>query len=485
MSPEGGILAHLGYSPAHSTTERWSQDLTGDIALKFKPWPKQERFSRAAMRYKAGGGGRGGGKTALGAGEAWDLLVSYPGNVGFMGRADLEDLRRSTLKEFFAQDPGLILQHHQTQMWIDVESIDPRRPSRLYYGELKDPDSQLGVNLGFFVVDEAHEIPRRSFDNLCGNLRLMLPDGTYPPYYGLCLTNPFPGWMMDVFPVTIAQQKQQRTGDWPHANYGYFPFLAKDNPANPPEYWREILPEIYRDDPVGYQRMVLGIWDVIATGLVYPFRPYHRWKAPPGSGLRLYRHGLPVTLAIDPSGGAAPFACLVLQELGGYVCVVDMFYRTGGSEEDLIAWLQAKPYRENIADAICDPAAKSVIDRLNRLGLATRGLSRPKDIKGQINAVKGLMKQDVQTGFARLLIDENYAQPLVTEFGLYSYKQLTESEQMAGKHSPEKPEDKHNHGINALEYWTLERRPAGDGLGLARRDPDLRVASYYDILQAV
>lgn len=473
-------MANLGYNPQHATRDTYQ----GVIELGYAPFPKQEIAHRSPVRYKACGGGRGGGKSSYGAGDAWDLLVSYPGNVGFMGRADLEDLRRTTLKEFFKQDRGLILQHHQTQMWIDVESIDPRYPSRLYYGELKDPDSQLGTNLGFFVVDEAHEIPRRSWDNLCGNLfRLILPDGTRPPYHGTALTNPFPCWIMDLFPVTLAQQRAQRDGTWPHKNYGYFPFLAKDNPYNAPEYWTEVLPEIYKDDNVGFNRMVLGLWDVIQSGLVYPFRPFHRWKDPrPGSKARLYRHGVPVTLAIDPSGGAAPFACLVIQEFDEWVAVVDCFYVKGGAEEDLVDWLHAKPYANNISDAICDPAAKGVIDRLNRLGVQTRGMTVAKDIRAQINGVKAIMKQ-TPSGFARLIIDENYAAPLVTEFGRYSYKQLTEVEQLEGKHAPEKPEDENNHAINALEYWVRERRPTAHGGGLERRDPDIQVAQYYQLVE--
>src|SRR5690349_19832059 len=95
-----------------------AEELIGDTHLSFRPWVKQAVALYPPIRYKALGGGRGGGKSATGAGKAWDLLVSHPGNVGFMGRADLEDLRRSMLKEFFEQDDkqGLIIQHHQTQM---------------------------------------------------------------------------------------------------------------------------------------------------------------------------------------------------------------------------------------------------------------------------------------------------------------------------------------------------------------------------------
>lgn len=455
---------------------------TQDIALAFRPWPKQARASLAPQRYKICGGGRGGGKSAWAAGECWDLLVSYPGNIGFLGRADLEDLRRSALKEFFNQDKGvgLIVQHHQTQMWVDVQTCQPGVLSRLYYGELKDPTSQLGINLGFFAVDEAYEIPRQSWDNLAGNLRHRLPDGTFPPFYGVGTTNPAPCWITDLFPVLQEQQLQVLDGTWDRPNHGYFPFLAVDNPANPPEYL-EILKDIYRDDPVGYNRMILGLWDNMLSGLVYPFKAHHRWKAR-AAGQRLYRPGLPVSLAIDPSGGAAPYAVLVLQEIGRYICAVDEFYGTGSSDEDVLDWLHAKPYANNVADAICDPAAKSSIDRLRANGLPVRGLSRPKDIRGQILGVKATLRQDPATGFAPLLADENYCPHFCLEMGSYSYKPLSETDRLAGKTSPEVPQDKNNHLINAYEYWVREKKPTGDVPIYARRQPDREVAAYYGLV---
>lgn len=467
------------------------QALSGDIELGFKPWPKQARASQSMIRYKTAGGGRGGGKSAWIAGECWDLLVSYPGNVGFLGRADLEDLRRSALKEFFAQDQraGLIVQHHQTQMWVDVETAEPGVTSRLYYGELKDPSSQLGVNLGFFGIDEGYEVPQASFDNLRGNLRHRLPDGSFPPYFGFMTTNPAPCWIMDLFPVLRSQQQQVREGTWERKNFGYFPFLASDNPANPPDYL-DNLKEIYQNDPVMYNRMVLGLWDNMLTGLVYPFRPYHRWKAPVVYGkaplARLWRPGLPVTLAIDPSGGAAPYAIAVIQEIGSYVCVVDEYYGRGpgASDEAAIDWLHSQPYANSIVDAICDPAAKSSIDRLRANGLPVRGLSRPKDIRGQILGVKGLMKQNPVTGFANFLVDENYCTWTCLEFGSYAYKQPRESEALAGKLPPEQPEDKNNHIINAIEYWVREKRPTGDQAMYTRKEADRAISQYYSLLEA-
>jgi len=132
-----------------------------DIDLGVMLSPAQEQAAISDARYKLVGGAMGGGKTKYIAADIIDLLVTYPGNIGFLGRNDLQDLKRTTLAEFLKSLPReLLIQHHQTEQWIDVQSTDPRYPSRLYYGELKDPDSLLSMNLGFFAIDEAFEVGR-------------------------------------------------------------------------------------------------------------------------------------------------------------------------------------------------------------------------------------------------------------------------------------------------------------------------------------
>ena len=458
-----------------------------DIDLGVELSPAQERVALSTARYKLIGGAMGGGKTLDLAVEAIDLLVSYPGNIGFMGRNDLQDLKKTTLAEFLKRIPRrLIIQHHQTEQWIDVETSDPAHPSRLYYGELKDPDSLLSMNLGFFIIDEAFEVGRYAFRNLASRLRHILPDGTSPYYCGLLGSNPAPCWLMDLFPVLPEQQARVKTGEWPRPQYAYFPMTMFDNPFLPPEYVREQV-DLYSDDPVLTDRFVHGVWTGMLQGLVYDLRPWHRWTRPT-AGERLWRPGLPVELAVDPSGGAAPYAVLVIQQVGPYVCIIDEFYEEGASDEDVFDWLKAKPYgkRANIADAIIDPAARSSIDRWQNHGYPARGLTRRKEIRGQINGVKGLMRRNPASGYAALLIDEDYCPRLINEFGLYSYSKLNDTKRAEGDRAPEKPEDKNNHGINALEYWTLEKRVVADMAGQQRKRPTRRArawaAEYAEVL---
>lgn len=454
----------------------------GTIELQYQPTPAQYPFSASTARYKLAGGSMGGGKTYMLAGEALDHLVTYPGSVGFLGRLDLQDLIKTTLKEFLAQCPKeLLLEHHHTERKITIESVDPRYPSTLYYGELKDPNSLLSLNLSFFVIDEAFEVPKQSFDALASRLRLRLPDGTYPQYVGMLSSNPAPCWLMDYFPVTEEQQIAVRTGQWDRPQYAYFPFGMDANPHVATDYVRE-MQDLFRDDEVAYARYVQGRWDNRMQGLIYPLEPYHRWKAPM-PGMRLYKPGMPVELAGDPSGGAAPYSVLVIQQQGERVCIVDEFYEEGASDEDVHEWLRAKPYRDKVVDGIFDPAAKTSIERLQRLGLPVRGLTHKKDIAGHIATVKGIMRQDAATGYAPLLIDENYCTHLLSEFGLYSYRKIKESDYKAGQRPSETPEDKNNHAINALEYWTREKRPLASGSQFVRKPPSKKRASYLNYLR--
>ena len=138
---------------------------------------------------------------------------------------------------------------------------------------MKDAGSLLSGNLGWFLIDEAFEVPQLSFTHLGGTLRHVLPDGTVPPRYGLLASNPSPGWLMDVFPVMEEEQEfyakmVDQYGDmwmpqpgplrsqFPEKtisyDFAYFPFLAEDNEfllEKDPGYVRNLIND-YKHDPV-------------------------------------------------------------------------------------------------------------------------------------------------------------------------------------------------------------------------------------------
>ncbi len=449
------------------------------IHLRFKPTEKQTPMARSSAIYKLGGGARGGGKTHTLAGLAVQLSVLYPGNVGFAGRRDLDAFKNSTLKNLLDQLGGcpsdLCLEHHKTDKKITVRSKDPRYPSEILYGELKDPDSILSGEIGWFLTDEAFEIPQLSFNHLSGSLRHMLPDGTAPPYHGLLASNPAPGWLMDMFPVTEEEQNlyQKLLGRYgergwsmraPTAtnpektidfDYSYFPFRAEDNPHLDPGYVQRLIKN-YQHDPVLLARFVYGIWDMNMEGLVYNLQKAHRWSPRVGGRKRLLIDNMPVELGIDPSNGSGNYAAVVVQQYRGSVHVVDEFKKEGGTDEDFIDWLHAQPYASRVSDAISDSALPVTVRRLRALGLQVRSVSK-KDVNAQINALKALMAVDPKSGTAAFVVDESRCPQLLREFGLRSFARRSSKDPELNL-SP-RPTKKHDDLLNALEYWVMEKRP--------------------------
>lgn len=95
------------------------------------------------------------------------------------------------------------------------------------------------------------------------------------------------------------------------------------------------------------------------------------------------------------------------------------------------------------------------------------------------------MRVNPASGYAPLLVDEDYCPNTINEFGLYSYPKLSDGERAEGRHAPEKPLDRHNHSMNALEYWTLEKRPTAEAGLIQRKRPTRRAAAYESMLAEV
>src|SRR5690242_20291382 len=110
------------------------------IRLPFKATEKQLPFVQSSAMFKLGGGSRGGGKSHSLSGIGVLLSFMFPGNTGFMGRADLLDFKKTTLPLVLSLIPKELLIRHQAQEhYIDILSIDGKTPSRIWYGEMKDP----------------------------------------------------------------------------------------------------------------------------------------------------------------------------------------------------------------------------------------------------------------------------------------------------------------------------------------------------------
>ena len=452
------------------------------ISLPFKATDKQLPFVQSSAMFKLGGGARGGGKSHTLAGIAVLLSFFYPGNVGYMGRADLADFIKTTLDLVLKLIPKeLLVNHNQQHHYIDILSIDGVTTSRMWYGEMRDPGSLLSGNLGWFFIDEAYEVPQETFINLAGALRGLLPNGQARPFHGLLASNPAPGWLQEVFPVTEDEQALFEAAVAKHGpnfprfpspyqpnpevvkyidpDYAYFPFRAIDNEyAGGQSYHDRLLKQYASLGPEYIARFVYGSWEVGLKGLVHNLQPVHLWR-PKARGQRLYREGAPVILAGDPSNGAGVYAVNVIQKWRDRVLLIDEYHGIASRDEDFRDWLNSQPYAFNVEDAVWDPAKPDTIKRLQSWDIPVRGMRRKKDVAEQINSLNLHLAVDPVKEYAPILIDEVYCPNTVAELRKRVYREP--SRRNPDQRIPEQPVKAFDHHCNAIEYYLYDTAPYG------------------------
>lgn len=478
---------------------------TKEISLPFHATEKQLPFVQSSAMYRLGGGARGGGKSHTLAGIAVLLSFLFPGNVGYCGRADLLDFKKTTLPLILQLiPPELLVRHQQQEHFIDILSCDGKTTSRMWYGEMKDPGSVLSGNYGWFFIDEAYEVPEETFVNLAGTLRNdYLPNGTLRPLMGLLASNPAPGWLMEWFPVTEEEQAVYDEMVAQHGqnfipipspyqpnpekvkmidpDYAYFPFRARDNPHTGPAYETNLIKTYGKLGQAYIARMVYGVWDVTMEGLVHKLdeRSLYRGQQP---GQRLYRPGGPCILAGDPSNGAGVYAVNVLQRWKDRVLLIDEFHRPGGNDEDFREWLSAQPYANDVEYGIFDPAKPDTIKRLNSYGIPVRGMRKKKNVEEQINSLNLALAVDPIKGYSTVLIDALYCPETVAELRKRTYR--TPSRRNPNLRVSGQPVKAFDHHCNDLEYWFYEMLPFGaPASGVSQQEQAYQARSYMSLLR--
>jgi len=108
------------------------------------------------------------------------------------------------------------------------------------------------MEIGFFGIDEASEVDKESFLLFQSRLRRRLPNGKFPPYFGLLTSNPDDCWLKDDFVLKGGGE-----------DYVFIPSLPRDNPYLPADYEQQ-LRKSYPADWV--QRFLEGSWDELSGG---------------------------------------------------------------------------------------------------------------------------------------------------------------------------------------------------------------------------
>jgi hypothetical protein len=222
-----------------------------EISSQYNPTITQSRAHKSKARYKLFGGAMGGGKSRWLCEEAKDLSMSYPGNRGIMCRWHLADFKNSTLKTLLeCFPPEIIVSHNLAEHCITL--INGSEIIYMGMSEQENVSKLKSMEIGWFAIDEASEVPHETFLLFQSRLRRRLFDNTFPPFYGVLASNPADCWLKDIFVL-------KGGGD----DYDFFPSLPKDNPYLPSDYEKK-LRESYPEDWVN--RFLKGSWDELIGG---------------------------------------------------------------------------------------------------------------------------------------------------------------------------------------------------------------------------
>lgn len=163
-----------------------------EVKIPYNPLPKQREFHGDNAKYRAFGGGFGNGKTSGGCYEAFMLSMEYPGTEGLICRKTRPELKATTQQVFFKGGggdpscdwtgcpPELIRKFNKTEGRLELVN-----GSVIHFWPLDDPDKLTNLNLGWFMIDQAEEVPEDMFLMLMGRLRRR-----NSPRKGIILFNP-------------------------------------------------------------------------------------------------------------------------------------------------------------------------------------------------------------------------------------------------------------------------------------------------------
>jgi PBSX family phage terminase large subunit len=415
------------------TASKWQQSPSNKQLAPYRVKYDGEVYSQAEFlktddRYYNFTSGIGAGKTVAGILRvAANVQRWNPGETGMIIAPTVPALKNVILPEFRkwnflssweyygpqSEAPGL---HCPNGSRILLESATNERKI----------DRLRGPSIAWFWIDEAAQVPRRTWDVLVGRLR----SGDYQN--GFITTTPKGyNWVHERFvdPDTKLSSVENVLGVPSHAN-----------PFNPTEY--QAIVEEY--DGRFYQQEALGKF-VGFEGLVYPWFATSEHVLPIPEGATSVYDALEanvrrVIYGVD-WGHNNPSAILAIGETTREEFVVlEEFHESRVTDNDLVGVATKMQQRHGEGPFYCDPSEPDAIDTFQRAGIDA--LAADNSVLTGIKHVAGLRD--------RLRVVES-CQSLINEFGMYRYPDDQ-------KTATETPVEVNDHALDALRYALLSDR---------------------------
>ena len=463
---DGNLTFEIGYPKTETNPHR-------------KPLAYQTLFHNSTAKYRLMSGGFGtGGTTALSIEMTYQLLT-YPNNVGLLGRFDSVELEATTLAEFLDIMPKAAIKRHDTQKRI----IYFWNGSKLIYMGLDDSRKAVNkiksLNLGFACIDQLEEIGEEIFLALQGRLRRQNsercffakcnPEGhnwawsrfvkmPYDDY--LASQNIGKGVAKKVIDLIKEAQGNRRIINtvietiseavnlsveqcmkiYERSQYEYFGAVTTDNIYLPPEYVNNLIATYPKK---WLERYVWNSWDNF-EGLIYnEFKTRNNVETayiPSSNDEHIFMYDY----------GYRNPACIlfIAVDYDGIAHIYDEYYEAEKLISDHAYALKSNKFY-NRASFIADPSIKkaerdggSVFDTWNN-DHSIWWQDANNDVRQGIDRVNELLK-------AKKIIVSKRCVNLIEEIGKYKWKQLKVGEE---KNEYEEPVKKDDHAMDALRYF--------------------------------
>lgn len=218
----------------------------------FDPYknPKQVEAWKDPHDFILFGGAMGGSKTYWLIADCLKYMHMYPDNRGVLVRKTRGELKKNLIPSFEEVcNPRVIKKFNRSDLEVTF-----RNGSKLYFMEAATAtDKQFerfkGMEVGWFGIDEASEVPYELYEMLRTRLRWKAIEHPGWKRVGRLTSNPEICWLYDRF---VLNPKESET---------YIQSLTLDNYSKDDPYYIGLL-ELFEDNPNLKERYLEGIWDI-------------------------------------------------------------------------------------------------------------------------------------------------------------------------------------------------------------------------------
>lgn len=341
------------------------QEETGELERRGVPghWTGQMGIARSRSPYRIVAWGRRGGKTFHAAREALAIALVRPRARVWLAAPIMRLVSRAfDMVVELVDDLGIECRgranSNQEKYFVF------RNGSRIEGISLENYLSAAGDSIDFAVIDEAAQIVPESWT------RAIQPPLADRNGQALLISS-YEG-EGDFFHTQVVQARAEweeiisrgeagtTTPDWDYfqepswdINFYMFPQGQKS----------ESIQRMRRNMPV---REFLEQFGAIAAGARE--RVYPEFLERVHVGDYRYRPGYPVRLVADPSSGINPYAVIAIQDYGTHFVIIDEFYETGMTAEEIDPVLRRRPWVDDVEEMIIDSAQDDEHIRWSRMG---------------------------------------------------------------------------------------------------------------------